>query len=109
MSALRNIDHGDNSRSPAVSAFSDLALAGAAASGGGGTAACGCAAGCDTAGAGAMFWANDGCASDSIAKVWSTAQLRETESFIIRSGNGRASPNMRSTLNKAALPQPRVI
>src|SRR5437764_3143076 len=109
-SADLNIDHGDNSRSSAAAAFSNLpsrSTGVAAAS----EAGCGSAAGgCDTAGAcwatsagGAAgivpCWAVDGAASDSIASAEITANVitRERDMFfILRPSSGSGCDRYRS-------------
>src|SRR6188474_3030877 len=95
-SADLNIDHGDNSRSSAAAAFSNLpsrsagvAAASEAAAGWGSAAGgCGAAGACWATGgaAGAApCWADNGAASDSIASAETTANVvtRERDMFFI--------------------------
>src|SRR5215216_4464078 len=112
-SADLNIDHGDNSLSSAVAAFSDLASrsagVAAASEAAAGAAAWGSTAGgCDTVGAcwvtdgaagAAPCWADDGAASDSIASADITANVitRERDMFfILRPSSGSGCDRYRS-------------
>ena len=111
-SADLNIDHGDNSRSSAAAAFSNLpsrstgVAAASEAAAGGGSAAGGCdtAGACWATGAGGAAgvvpcWADDGPASDSIASAEITANIitRERDMFfILRPSSGSGCDRYRS-------------
>src|SRR5262245_31690317 len=108
-SADLNIVQGDNSLSSAAAAFSNLASRSAGAAAAAAAAGWGSAAGaCDTAGAcwaaGAagmvLCWAEDGAASDSIARAEITANVitRERGMFfiILRPSSGSGCDRCRS-------------